>query len=91
MCWGFVPEDYIILSKKPLNCWNEISEESVGNQGLARAGDLCLHLWEASDPSVRLVELNYKHAAERALSSDAAQFFFLMQWKLQVQTLDGLP
>lgn len=28
--------------------------------GLAGTGDLCLRLWEASDPSVALVELNYK-------------------------------
>lgn len=34
--------------KNPLNCSNA-EEECAGSRGLARAGDLCLDLWEASD------------------------------------------
>lgn len=70
-------------------CSSKISEESVGSKGLARTGDLCLHPWEASDQSVRVVELNYKHTARRTLSSDAAQVL-LKQEKLQVLTLNCL-
>ena len=40
--------------------------------------------------AVGLVELNYKHTAERTLSVSDAAHVFLMQWKLQVQMLDSL-
>lgn len=54
--------------RRRLICGNKTSLEGGG---LAGTGDLCLRLWEASDLSVTLVELNYKHSAGRTCSSDA--------------------